>query len=543
METLYLSAEHPQTAQTAAHILQQGGLVALPTETVYGLGADGLNPEAVAKIFAAKGRPQDNPLILHITGPEQIELYCRDVPPQAYALAAAFWPGPLTMVLPAKDIVPLSTRAGLPSVAIRCPDCAITREIIRLSGTPLAAPSANISGKPSTTTAQHVHHDHDGRIECIVDGGPCRVGVESTIIDLTDQRPRLLRPGGITLEAMEEILGPIVVDKAVSAAIDKDTVVKAPGMKYRHYAPDCRVLIVDGDLPAVLAYVRANWQPGNRVLCFEEELPFFEGFAPLAYGQKGNTDTLLAGLFAALRELDDPAIGTVFARCPTGSGKALAVQNRLEKAAGFQRTNARTESFVIGITGGTGCGKTTALQAIRTLGGTVIDCDEVYHRLLETDASLLSAIEARFPGTVQQGMLLRKKLGSIVFADPAALQDLNAITHKAVQDEVLRLLPSVPSLVAIDAIGLFEGGLAALCHTTVAVTAPTEDRIARLMAREGISREYAASRIAAQKAQEEFSGMCAHTLENNGTLDQFTEKCLAFFSRLAIIEENANEGD
>jgi dephospho-CoA kinase len=140
-------------------------------------------------------------------------------------------------------------------------------------------------------------------------------------------------------------------------------------------------------------------------------------------------------------------------------------------------------------------------------------------------------------------MLLRKKLGSIVFADPAALQDLNAITHKAVQDEVLRLLPSVPSLVAIDAIGLFEGGLAALCHTTVAVTAPTEDRIARLMAREGISREYAASRIAAQKAQEEFSGMCAHTLENNGTLDQFTEKCLAFFSRLAIIEENANEGD
>ena len=234
MKTLFLSAQDAATAETAAEIIKNGGLVAIPTETVYGLGANGLNEDAVLKIFEAKGRPQDNPLILHISAPEEMERFCRDMPQKAYALAEAFWPGPLTMVLPAKDIVPLSTRANLPSVAVRCPDCAITRDIIRLSGVPIAAPSANISGKPSTTTAEHVRHDHDGRIDCIVDGGPCRVGVESTIVDLTEDTPRLLRPGGISPEQLRAVLGDIIIDKAVTASVDKDAVVKAPGMKYRH---------------------------------------------------------------------------------------------------------------------------------------------------------------------------------------------------------------------------------------------------------------------------------------------------------------------
>ena len=536
METLYLLAQHPQTAKTASDIIKNGGLVALPTETVYGLGANGLDPDAVKKIFEAKGRPQDNPLILHICGPEQMEDLCHHIPPAAYALAEAFWPGPLTMVLPAKDIVPLSTRANLPSVAIRCPDCQITRDIIRLSGVPIAAPSANISGKPSTTTAEHVRHDHDGRIDCIVDGGPCRVGVESTIVDLTEDTPRLLRPGGIGPEQLRAVLGDIIIDKAVTASVDKDAVVKAPGMKYRHYAPDCRVLIVEGDLPAAVSYVKKHWIPGNRVLCFAEELEAFAPFDPLAYGQEADPDSLMAGLFAALRELDDPAIGTVFARCPKGSGKALAVQNRLAKAAGFTYINPRQKSFIVGITGGTGCGKTTALDAIRQLGGTVIDCDEVYHRLVREDEKMLSAIAARFPGTVENGVLLRKKLGSIVFADPQALLELNAITHSAVKAEVLRLLPSIPTLVAIDAIGLFEGGLAELCDTTVAVIAPVEHRIARLMARDSISREYAASRIAAQKSNEQFSDICDHTLSNDADFHAFRAKCLAFFMELAIIE-------
>lgn len=536
MKTLLLPGNAPGTAKTAADILLSSGLVAIPTETVYGLAANGLDPEAVAKIFIAKGRPQDNPLILHVSEASEMERFCHHIPESAYRLAEAFWPGPLTMVLPARDCVPKCTTAGLSTVAIRCPDNDITRQIIRLAGVPLAAPSANLSGKPSTTTAQHVHHDHDGRIDAIVDGGPCRVGVESTIVDLSDGTPRLLRPGGITPEQLKEILGELIVDKAVSASVEKDAVVKAPGMKYRHYAPDCRVVIVDGDLIAAKAYIEKHFVPGNRVLCFEEELDVFADFAPLAYGRSSNMDTLTAGLFAALRELDDPAIGTVFARCPKGSGKALAVQNRLEKAAGFQRINPRKRHFIIGITGGTGCGKSTLLDVISQLGGTVIDCDQVYHRLLETDRAMLSAIESRFPGVIINGVFDRKKLGKVVFSDENALRDLNAITHKAVKEEVLRLLPAQPSLVAIDAIGLFEGDLAPLCDVTVAVTAPEEMRVCRLIARDGISEEYAISRIRAQRTEAEFTELCDFTLENSETEEAFRKKCLAFLWRQDIIK-------
>ena len=343
MHTLFLSAAAEDTAQIAASIIKSGGLVAIPTETVYGLGADGLNPDAVAKIFLAKGRPQDNPLILHVAEPEQISQFCHSIPEAAYRLAEAFWPGPLTMVLPAKDTVPLSTRAGLPSVAVRCPDCAITRQIIRLAGVPLAAPSANISGKPSTTTAEHVRHDHDGNIDAVVDGGPCRVGLESTIVDLTEERPRLLRPGGITPEQLLEVLGDLVVDKAVTAQIDKDAVVKAPGMKYRHYAPQCRVIIVSGSREKAADYIHRHYKAGDRVLCFDEELSLYNGCDPLSYGCEADVATLSAGLFAALRQLDDPAIGTVYARCPVGGGVAYAVQNRLKKAAAFHIVDAEVE--------------------------------------------------------------------------------------------------------------------------------------------------------------------------------------------------------
>ena len=343
MQTLFLSAGAPDTPAIAAKIIKDGGLVAIPTETVYGLGANGLDEAAVARIFQAKGRPQDNPLILHVAQSTDMEIFCHDIPKAAYALAEAFWPGPLTMVLPARAIVPKTTTAGLSTVAVRCPDNAVTREIIRLAGVPIAAPSANISGKPSTTTAAHVRHDHDGKIEAIVDGGPCRVGVESTIVDLTDSRPRLLRPGGITPEQLIAVLGDLVVDKAVTAQIDKDAVVKAPGMKYRHYAPAEPVVIVSGSREKAAAYIRRHYTPGDRVLCFEEELPLYEGCCPLAYGKEAEAETLSAGLFAALRELDDPAIRQVYARCPVGGGIAYAVQNRLKKAAAFHIVDAEEE--------------------------------------------------------------------------------------------------------------------------------------------------------------------------------------------------------
>ena len=343
MNTLLLQSEAANTPLIAAEIIKSGGLVAIPTETVYGLGANGLDPKAVAKIFEAKGRPQDNPLILHVADAAEIEKFCHSIPESAYKLAEKFWPGPLTMVLPARESVPKCTTAGLPTVAVRCPDNAVTREIIRLSGCPIAAPSANISGKPSTTTAEHVMHDHNGKIEAVVDGGPCRVGLESTIVDLTEDRPRLLRPGGITPEQLMEVLGDLVVDKAVTAQIDKDAVVKAPGMKYRHYAPDCQVVIVSGSREKAAAYIKAHYEAGDRVLCFEEELPLYEGCAPLSYGRESEVETLSAGLFAALRILDDPSIGMVFARCPVGGGVAYAVQNRLKKAAAFHIIDAEVE--------------------------------------------------------------------------------------------------------------------------------------------------------------------------------------------------------
>ena len=336
METLLLSAADPHAAQAAADIIKNGGLVAIPTETVYGLGANGLDPEAVAKIFIAKGRPQDNPLILHVAESAQLDTLCHSIPQSARLLAEKFWPGPMTMVLPAKDIVPESTRAGLPTVAVRCPDHPVTRQIIRLAGVPVAAPSANLSGKPSTTSAAHVLHDHNGRIDAVVDGGPSRVGVESTIIDLSEERPRLLRPGGITLEQLRSVLGEVDIDPAVLSQMAPGQAPKAPGMKYRHYAPACPVVIVSGTSEQAAAYIRANYTPGDRVLCFREELSLYEGCDPLAYGSEAEPETLSAGLFDALRVLDDPGVHMVFARCPQGDGVAFAVRNRLNKAAGFQ---------------------------------------------------------------------------------------------------------------------------------------------------------------------------------------------------------------
>lgn len=336
MLTRVISASDPDCIPLAADLIREGALVAIPTETVYGLGANGLDPDAVAKIFEAKGRPQDNPLILHVTGAEQIAEFCHDIPAAAYRLAEKFWPGPLTMVLPARECVPKRTTGGLSTVAVRCPDNDVTRQIIARAGVPIAAPSANLSGKPSTTTAEHVLFDHNGKIPLIVDGGACRVGVESTIVDLTEDRPRLLRPGGVTPEELTQVLGDLIIDKAVTAQISADAVVKAPGMKYRHYAPQCEVVIISGSRESAARYIHSHFKPGDRVLCFAEELPLYKGCAPLAYGKEAAPETLSAGLFDALRKLDKPDIRKVYARCPGGGGIAYAIANRLKKAAAFQ---------------------------------------------------------------------------------------------------------------------------------------------------------------------------------------------------------------
>ena len=247
VKTVYFRDPTKENIEAAAKIIRDGGLLAIPTETVYGLGADALNEDAVLRIFLAKGRPQDNPLIIHVPDSSWLERYCENVPPEAYALAESFWPGPLTMILPRKPIVPLRTTGGLETVGVRCPNHPITRAVIAAADVPIAAPSGNTSGRPSPTCIADMIEDMDGRIEGMFDGGPCAVGVESTIIDLTCTPPRLLRPGGLPLEALEAVLGHVDVDKAVVSLLKDGERPKAPGMKYRHYAPKVPVTVVTED--------------------------------------------------------------------------------------------------------------------------------------------------------------------------------------------------------------------------------------------------------------------------------------------------------
>lgn len=323
----------------AAAILRDGGLVGIPTETVYGLGANGLNEEAVAHIFEAKGRPQDNPLILHIPDASWLERYCKDIPLTAYKLADAYWPGPMTMILRRKDIVPDAVTAGLDTVGMRCPAHPLCRAIIDAAGVPVAAPSGNTSGRPSPTTAQHMLEDMDGKIDAIVDGGPCSVGVESTIIDLTETPARLLRPGGITLEQLEAVLGEVAVDPAVTRLMGAGEQPKAPGMKYRHYAPKAPVTVVTGDPQKSAKYIASHAAPEDGIICFDEFLPLFtrrsETKPVMDLGPAGDKEEQARHIFDALRSFDHTSVPAIWAQCPDATGIGLAIANRLNKAAGF----------------------------------------------------------------------------------------------------------------------------------------------------------------------------------------------------------------
>lgn len=337
METKYLTEKDlPQ----AAEIIRRGGLVGIPTETVYGLGANGLDPKAVSRIFKAKGRPQDNPLILHITDVSWLERYCKEIPLTAYKLAEAYWPGPMTMILPRKDMVPDAVTAGLDTVGMRCPSHILCHELIRLADVPIAAPSGNTSGRPSPTTADHMREDMDGKIDAIVDGGPCSVGVESTIIDLTCTPPRLLRPGGISLEQLRAVLGQVDVDPAVTRLLGAGEKPKAPGMKYRHYAPKAPVTVVSGDPKTSAEYIAAHAAPEDGVICFDEFMPLFTsrtGTRPVMdLGPAGDKEEQARHIFDALRSFDHTQVAAIWAQCPDTEGIGLAITNRLNKAAGFQ---------------------------------------------------------------------------------------------------------------------------------------------------------------------------------------------------------------
>lgn len=383
-------------------IMRGGGLVAVPTETVYGLAGNGLDEKAVAEIYEVKGRPEVKPLSLMVHDAALMERYCENVPPQAYTLAKKFWPGPLTIVMKAKPCVPEIVRAGGETVGLRCPDHPLTLELLEKSGVPFAAPSANPSGEPSPKNADSVLKYFDGRIDAVLDGGECGIGCESTLIDLSHTPYRILRQGALP------------ADEIADAFVDS--------MK------------------------------------------------------------------------------------------------------------------IIGITGGTGCGKTTALNELERRGALLIDCDAVYHRMLETDRPMLDEIEKYFPGAVIDGKLDRKALGAVVFTDEEALRDLNIITHRHINLEIRRILREHAmnggTLAAIDAIELFSSGLAKRCTATIGVIADREVRIDRIMRRDGISREYAMMRVNAQRPNEYFIQKCSHVLENNGSQEEFVEKCRKTFEEV-----------
>lgn len=538
MNTIVFHPESdPNAVRDAAAILRRGGLLGIPTETVYGLGADALNEDAVSRIFLAKGRPQDNPLIIHVPDASWLERYCRSVPPAAYQLAERFWPGPLTMILPRRDIVPLQTTGGLETVGVRCPNHPVTLAIIEAAGVPIAAPSGNTSGRPSPTTAPHMIEDMDGRIDGIVDGGPCTVGVESTIIDLTVTPPRLLRPGGLPLESLRQVLGEVAVDKAVTGLLAAGERPRAPGMKYRHYAPHAPVTVVTGEPERSARRIQGLLSDTAGVICFDEYAPLFPGHIIHKLGPAADKSAQARHVFDALRTFDGTDVTEIFAQCPDDGGLGLAVANRLKKAAGFHLVDA-DRSVLIGLTGGTGAGKSSALAALEDLGGTVLDCDAVYHQMLRTDPALREAITAAFgPVFCPDGSLDRQKLGTLVFSDHAALDRLNAIVYEYLPPELLRRAQG-HTLVGLDAISLMESGLGRLCACTVAVLAPAEDRVRRIMARDGISEDYARLRISAQQPDAFYRERCSHILENNcATPAQFRDQARIFFrSMLREIE-------
>ncbi len=335
METLLLNAENSGATETVAEVLKNGGLAAIPTETVYGLAANAFDPVACANIFKAKGRPGDNPLIVHICNMDMLKDVVEEVPEKAKILAEKFWPGPLTMIMKKSDKIPMVTSANLPTVAVRFPAHHVAQRIIAEAELPLAAPSANLSGSPSPTTFEHCVHDLLGRVDAIIDGGPCAVGVESTIISFAEETPMLLRPGYVTLEQLRGAIGEVGLSKAVLEKLGDGEKVLSPGMKYKHYAPKAKVSLVKGSREQYVKYVNEHAdEHGVFALCFDEEAPVLKT-STVCYGSEYSDAEQAERLFDALRELDELGALRVYAHSPRTTGVGMAVYNRLVRAAGF----------------------------------------------------------------------------------------------------------------------------------------------------------------------------------------------------------------
>ena len=335
MVTKVLKADKT-SLKKASELIRNGEIVAVPTETVYGIAGNAFNGDAIKKIFLAKGRPQDNPLIVHIDGEQMLKDVAVDIPKTAYVLAKRFWPGPLTMVLKKGEKVSYQTTAGLDTVGVRMPSDNFARNLITESGVPFAAPSANVSGKPSPTTAKDVLFDMDGKLPLIIDGGKSLAGVESTVVSLLNEKPIILRPGVITKEDLESVLNSeVLISSAVLEELKEGEKAESPGMKYKHYAPNSEIIILDGDFLAFKKFVEKEKQDGTYGLVFDGESEKLD-IPCIEYGKDGDGKSQAHGLFSALRKLDEVKAKKVYARCPLKSGVSLAVYNRLIRSAGFK---------------------------------------------------------------------------------------------------------------------------------------------------------------------------------------------------------------
>ncbi len=533
METKLLKGCESSCAE-AARLLLGGSVVGIPTETVYGLAANALDPQAVKKIFEAKDRPQDNPLIVHIASLDQLTLVAARVPEAAYKLADAFWPGPLTMILPKSTAIPMEVSAGLDTVGVRMPSHKTAHRIIELA-CPLAAPSANTSGKPSPTTAQHVFEDMQGRIPLIIDGGRCTVGVESTVVDMTGDTPRVLRPGAITEEMIRDVLGAADTDTATKKGLRKGEKPKSPGMAYRHYAPKAPITLYEGAPDDTFRRICEEYKPTDGIICFDEYKAAFRelGFTRVySLGPSWDHHAHDRRLFAVLRRFDSTRAVRIHAQCPREYGAGEGSVNRLRKSAGFVCVRC-TDKQIIGLTGGSGSGK-GLFCTIASEGRTdirVIDTDAVYHGLLEDPQSgLTEALLSLFPEAGVNGRIDRKALAAIVFNDPRKLQQLNHVAHAAVMSACREEIDACPQpIVLLDVPLLFQSGMDRMCTITLGLLADRDITLRRIISRDNLTRREGEVRIENQPSDKYYIDRCDLILRNNGKLEDF-EKAVSVFA-------------
>lgn len=507
METKILSTSKYDIA-LAGEIIRNGGLVAFPTETVYGLGADALNEEAVKKIYIAKGRPSDNPLIVHIAEKNDIVPLVKAVTPAAKALIDAFFPAPLTIILPKSDKIGNTVSGGLNTVAVRMPQNETARALIKAAGTPIAAPSANTSGLPSPTKAKHVIDDMTGKIDAVISGEDCDFGIESTVITLAGEIPTILRPGAVTKEMLEAVIGKVEIASAVLEGMKNNETAASPGMKYKHYAPKAKVILINASKEKYENFVNAK--KDAFALCFEEDNITA---TKVTFGKENDDFSQAKELFDALRQLDELGAKKVYARIPHKSGVGMAVYNRLIRAAAFCIIDLE-KPFLIGLTGQTGAGKGYIGKYLSELGFHILDTDMYARKVCEKNSPYLSLLADEFGNDIiENGNLNRQLLADRAFRSAEKTKRLNSILHPAILD-LCKQDSEFPSV--LDAPLLFECRGNEMCYKTVAVTAPAETRKKRIMQRDGITEEQAAARMNAQKSDAFYKENSDFTVINDG---------------------------